>query len=49
MQLVPAGGELVLQIDADNSGAWPLHCHITGMLPRFLADIKNLPILAITA
>jgi len=28
VQIVPAGGFLVLQITADNPGAWPLHCHI---------------------
>jgi FtsP/CotA-like multicopper oxidase with cupredoxin domain len=28
VQLVPAGGYLVLQLTADNPGAWPLHCHI---------------------
>ncbi|CAG8957707.1 hypothetical protein HYFRA_00000042 [Hymenoscyphus fraxineus] len=28
VQLVPAGGYLVLQFEADNPGAWPLHCHI---------------------
>jgi FtsP/CotA-like multicopper oxidase with cupredoxin domain len=27
-QIVPAAGYLVLQISADNPGAWPLHCHI---------------------
>lgn len=57
MQLVPAGGQLVLQIDADNPGAWPLHCHIAwhvsaGLYVTVLerpADIKNLPIPAIMA
>lgn len=28
VQIVPAGGYIVLQIEADNPGAWPLHCHI---------------------
>lgn len=28
VQLVPAGGFLVLQIETDNPGAWPFHCHI---------------------
>lgn len=28
VQLLPAGGYMVLQITADNPGAWPLHCHI---------------------
>ncbi|KAF8861398.1 hypothetical protein BDZ45DRAFT_800116 [Acephala macrosclerotiorum] len=27
-QIVPAGGYLVIQFEADNPGAWPLHCHI---------------------
>lgn len=27
-QIVPAGGFLVIQFEADNPGAWPLHCHI---------------------
>ncbi|KUJ12474.1 uncharacterized protein LY89DRAFT_756956 [Mollisia scopiformis] len=28
VQLVQAGGYLVLQLTADNPGVWPLHCHI---------------------
>ncbi|TVY80676.1 oxidoreductase ptaK [Lachnellula suecica] len=28
VQIVPAGGYLVMQITADNPGVWPLHCHI---------------------
>ncbi|KAH8803433.1 multicopper oxidase-domain-containing protein, partial [Xylogone sp. PMI_703] len=28
VQMLPIGGYLVLQITADNPGAWPLHCHI---------------------
>lgn len=32
VQIVPAGGELVMQIDADNPGAWPLHCHIVSLV-----------------
>ncbi|RFU25815.1 hypothetical protein B7463_g10521, partial [Scytalidium lignicola] len=28
VQILPAGGYLVLQLTADNPGAWPLHCHI---------------------
>ena len=27
-QIVPAFGYLVIQVDADNPGAWPFHCHI---------------------
>jgi hypothetical protein len=57
VQLVPAQGELVLQIDADNPGAWPLHCHIAwhvsgGLYVTVLErpdDIKNLPVPAIMA
>lgn len=26
--VVPAAGHIVLQIEADNPGAWPFHCHI---------------------
>jgi FtsP/CotA-like multicopper oxidase with cupredoxin domain len=52
VQIVPAGGYLVLQITADNPGAWPLHCHIAwhvsaGLYVTVLerpADIANLPI-----
>jgi hypothetical protein len=28
VQIVQAGGYLVLQFESDNPGAWPLHCHI---------------------
>jgi FtsP/CotA-like multicopper oxidase with cupredoxin domain len=28
VQMVPAGGHMVIQINADNPGVWPLHCHI---------------------
>jgi hypothetical protein len=28
VMMLPAGGHLVLQFNADNPGAWPLHCHI---------------------
>ncbi|KAL9604616.1 MAG: hypothetical protein Q9219_000336 [cf. Caloplaca sp. 3 TL-2023] len=28
VQLLPAGGHLVLQWDSDNAGVWPFHCHI---------------------
>jgi hypothetical protein len=27
-QMLPGGSHLVLQINTDNPGAWPLHCHI---------------------
>jgi FtsP/CotA-like multicopper oxidase with cupredoxin domain len=35
VQLLPAGGYMVLQITADNPGAWPLHCHIVSLLFSF--------------
>lgn len=28
VQLLPAGGYIVLQFTQDNPGTWPLHCHI---------------------
>lgn len=28
VEILPGGGYLVLQFEADNPGAWPLHCHI---------------------
>ncbi len=28
VQLLPGGSHIVLQIQTDNPGAWPLHCHI---------------------
>ena len=28
VQLVPAGGHIVWQINLDNPGVWPFHCHI---------------------
>jgi hypothetical protein len=60
VQLLPGGtngGHLVLQIAADNPGAWPLHCHIAwhvsaGLYVTVLerpADIQNLPIPSIMA
>jgi len=53
----PEGGHLVLQIAADNPGAWPLHCHIAwhvsaGLYVTVLerpADIQNLNIPSIMA
>jgi len=36
VQLLPSNGYMVLQITADNPGAWPLHCHIVsfyGLVP----------------
>ena len=29
VQLLPAGGHLVLQWNSDNAGVWPFHCHIS--------------------
>lgn len=26
--MVPANGYMVMQVDADNPGAWDFHCHI---------------------
>ncbi|TVY38477.1 oxidoreductase [Lachnellula occidentalis] len=57
VQLLPAGGHMVLQINADNPGAWPLHCHIAwhvsaGLYVTVLErpdDIANLPIPSIMA
>ena len=28
VQMLQPGGYLVVQIDADNPGVWPFHCHI---------------------
>lgn len=57
VQLVQAGGYLVLQLTADNPGVWPLHCHIAWHVSAGLYisvmerpdDIANLPIPAIMA
>lgn len=57
VQLLPAGGYIVLQIEADNPGAWPLHCHIAwhvsaGLYVTVLErpdDIAQLPIPSIMA
>lgn len=57
VQILPAGGYLVLQITSDNPGAWPLHCHIAwhvsaGLYVTVLerpADIAKLKIPSISA
>ncbi|TVY84019.1 oxidoreductase ptaK [Lachnellula suecica] len=57
VQLIPAGGYMVLQFTADNPGAWPLHCHIAwhvsaGLYVTVLerpADIAKLQIPSIMA
>jgi hypothetical protein len=57
VQLLPAGGYMVLQITADNPGAWPFHCHIAWHVSAGLyitvlerpADIAKLRIPAIMA
>ncbi|KAH7419570.1 Cupredoxin [Cadophora sp. MPI-SDFR-AT-0126] len=56
-QIVRAGGYLVIQINQDNPGAWPFHCHIAWHVSAGLyitvlerpADIANLPIPSIMA
>lgn len=56
-QIVRAGGYLVLQIDQDNPGAWPFHCHIAWHVSAGLyitvlerpGDIAGLSIPAIMA
>ncbi|KUJ19252.1 uncharacterized protein LY89DRAFT_612848 [Mollisia scopiformis] len=56
-QIVPAGGFLVIQFEADNPGAWPLHCHIAwhvsaGLYVTVLerpADIANVQVPSIMA
>ncbi|KAE8445118.1 hypothetical protein EG329_013720 [Mollisiaceae sp. DMI_Dod_QoI] len=57
VQIVQAGGYLVLQLTADNPGVWPLHCHIAWHVSAGLYisvverpdDIANLPIPAVMA
>lgn len=57
VQILPANGYMVLQLTADNPGAWPLHCHIAwhvsaGLYVTVLerpADIANLNIPSIMA
>lgn len=52
VQLLPAGGHLVLQWNSDNTGVWPFHCHIAwhlsgGLYANILenpAGIKDIPI-----
>lgn len=49
VQLLPANGHMVWQINADNPGVWPFHCHISwhvssGLYANILerpADIKK--------
>ncbi|KAH6666788.1 Cupredoxin, partial [Halenospora varia] len=56
-QMVRAGGFLVIQITADNPGAWPLHCHIAWHVSAGLyitvlerpADIAKLTIPSVMA
>jgi FtsP/CotA-like multicopper oxidase with cupredoxin domain len=57
VQVVPANSYIVIQLTADNPGAWPLHCHIAwhvsaGLYMTVLerpADIKKLKIPSIMA
>lgn len=50
--VLPSNGHLVIQIDADNPGVWPFHCHIAwhasgGLFVNFLereSDIKKIQI-----
>ena len=57
VQILRGAGYMVLQIDADNPGAWPLHCHIAwhvsaGLYVTVLerpADIAKLRIPSIMA
>ncbi|CZT03440.1 probable laccase precursor [Rhynchosporium agropyri] len=57
VQIVRAGGYLVIQINQDNPGTWPFHCHIAWHVSGGLyvtvierpADIAKLPIPAIMA
>jgi FtsP/CotA-like multicopper oxidase with cupredoxin domain len=57
VQILQGNGYMVLQITADNPGAWPLHCHIAwhvsaGLYVTVLerpADIKNLKIPSVVA
>ena len=36
-QIVPAGGYVAVQFDADNPGVWPFHCHVAWHLSGGLA------------
>ncbi|KAF4632077.1 hypothetical protein G7Y89_g6052 [Cudoniella acicularis] len=57
VQMLPAGGFIVIQFEQDNPGAWPLHCHIAwhvsgGLYINVLerpADIAKLQIPSIMA
>ncbi|TAQ86568.1 hypothetical protein B7494_g5109 [Chlorociboria aeruginascens] len=57
VQILPGSGYLVLQIDADNPGIWPLHCHIAwhvsgGLYMNVMerpADIAGLQIPSVVA
>jgi hypothetical protein len=52
VQIMPPLGYIVFQVDADNPGVWPFHCHIAwhsavGMYLNILErpnDIRNIPI-----
>jgi FtsP/CotA-like multicopper oxidase with cupredoxin domain len=42
VQLLPSNGYMVLQITADNPGAWPLHCHIVSLYdPALMRTLLN--------
>ena len=44
VQMLPAGGHLVWQVDAENPGAWPYHCHIAWHASNgFAIDILEQP------
>lgn len=36
VQMLPVGGHIVWQINADNPGVWPFHCHIVSCPPPLL-------------
>jgi len=47
-QLLPPNGHLVMQIDADNPGVWPFHCHIawhvsSGLYVNLLERPNDIP------
>jgi hypothetical protein len=49
VQQVPPNGYLVVQIDADNPGVWPFHCHIawhssSGLYINVLVSCARMPI-----
>ncbi|KAL8840748.1 MAG: hypothetical protein Q9170_001186 [Blastenia crenularia] len=52
VQLLPAGGYLVLQWNSDNAGVWPFHCHIAwhlsgGLYANILENIAGIQKLSI--